>query len=107
MSKKSPSLHYSNYLQLEKILNAQTPVSSSKGNEAHEEMLFIIIHQTYELWFKQILHEIESVMSYLGKDNIDEENIGLIVGRMERANKIMDVLVNQVDILEMLFEIIF
>ncbi len=100
MSEKSPSLHYSNYLELDKILKAQNPVSSSKGNEAHEEMLFIIIHQTYELWFKQILHELESVMSYFGKDNIDEENIGLIVGRMERANKIMDVLVDQVDILE-------
>ena len=51
MSEKSPSLHYSNYLELDKILKAQNPVSSSKGNEAHEEMLFIIIHQTYELWF--------------------------------------------------------
>ena len=53
---KNASLHYINYLQLDKILNAQSPESSSKGNEAHEEMLFIIIHQAYELWFKQIIY---------------------------------------------------
>ena len=61
MSEKTSSLHYKNYLQLDKILDAQKPESLSLGNEAHEEMLFIIIHQAYELWFKQILHELESV----------------------------------------------
>ena len=100
MSEKNTSLHYQKYLQLDKILDAQMLESKSHGNEAHEEMLFIIIHQAYELWFKQILHELESVMLYFSKDKIDEENIGLIVSRIERANKIMDVLVDQIDILE-------
>ena len=97
---KNASLHYINYLQLDKILNAQSPESSSKGNEAHEEMLFIIIHQAYELWFKQIIHELNSIMQYFKQEKIDEENIGLIVGRVERSNKIMSVLVNQIEILE-------
>ncbi len=100
MSDKNSSLHYTNYLQLDKILNAQNLESTSKGNEAHEEMLFIIIHQAYELWFKQILHELESIMQYFRKEKIDEENIGLIVGRVERTNKIMSVLVDQIEILE-------
>jgi tryptophan 2,3-dioxygenase len=100
MSDNNSSLHYKNYLQLDKILDAQKLESTSRGNEAHEEMLFIIIHQAYELWFKQILHELESVMQHFRKEKIDEENIGLIVGRVERTNKIMSVLVDQIEILE-------
>ena len=100
MSEKNSSLHYRNYLQLDKILDAQKLESISKGNEAHEEMLFIIIHQAYELWFKQILHELDSVMQYFEKEKIHEENIGLIVSRVERSNKIMSILVDQIEILE-------
>jgi tryptophan 2,3-dioxygenase len=57
----SKEVHYSDYLQLEKILNAQDMESLKHGVNAHDEMLFIIIHQTYELWFKQIIYEIDSV----------------------------------------------
>ena len=46
---------------------------------AHEEMLFIIIHQTYELWFKQIIHEINSVMDLFKDEKIDEKNVGVVV----------------------------
>ena len=90
MSKKPSSVHYINYLSLDKVLHAQNPVSKEKGKEAHEEMLFIIIHQTYELWFKQILHELDSAMDLFKADKIDERNIGVIVGRMDRVNKIMN-----------------
>ena len=100
MSKKNSSVHYNEYLDLDKILDAQTPLSKAGNNEAHEEMLFIIIHQTYELWFKQIIHEIDSVMALLGTQKMDEENVGLVVGRFERVNKILEVLVKQLDILE-------
>jgi tryptophan 2,3-dioxygenase len=100
MQEKTSSVHYINYLKLDKVLDAQHLISDAKGDAAHEEMLFIIIHQTYELWFKQILHELESVMEYFQKEELDEENIGLIVRRVERANKIMGVLVKQIEILE-------
>jgi tryptophan 2,3-dioxygenase len=100
MSEKTSSVHYINYLQLDKILDAQHLISDKKEGVAHEEMLFIIIHQTYELWFKQILHEIGSAMDLFQKDKIDEENIGIIVSRMDRVNKIMTTLVGQLDILE-------
>tara|TARA_B100000575_G_C22844125_1_gene494496 strand:- start:32 stop:247 length:216 start_codon:yes stop_codon:yes gene_type:complete len=62
MAKESSSLHYINYLALDKILEAQHPLSGNGKSAAHEEMLFIIIHQTYELWFKQILHELYSAV---------------------------------------------
>ena len=100
MSEKTSSVHYINYLQLDKILHAQYLISDKKGEAAHEEMLFIIIHQTYELWFKQILHELDSTMVLFKADKIDESNIGIIVRRMDRVNKIMNTLVGQLDILE-------
>ena len=48
-------IYYSDYLQLDKVLDAQDLESEKLGETAHDEMLFIITHQTYELWFKQIL----------------------------------------------------
>ena len=63
-------------------------------------MLFIIIHQTYELWFKQIIHEINSVMDLFKDEKIDEKNVGVVVSRMDRVNKIMSILVGQLEILE-------
>ena len=89
MAKESSSLHYINYLALDKILEAQYPLSGNEKSAAHEEMLFIIIHQTYELWFKQILHELESAMDLFKQEKIDEDNVGVIVGRLDRVNKIM------------------
>ena len=63
-------------------------------------MLFIIIHQTYELWFKQIIHEINSVVDLFKDKKIDEKNVGVVVLWMDRVNKIMSTLVGQLDILE-------
>ena len=100
MSDQPLSVHYINYLSLDKILDSQTPISKEKGGEAHEEMLFIIIHQTYELWFKQILHELNSAITLFEADRIDESSIGIVVGRIERVNTIMTTLVGQIDILE-------
>ena len=100
MSEKNPSVHYINYLELDKILNAQHPISGDGKEAAHDEMFFIIIHQTYELWFKQIIHEIESIMDLFKEEKINEDTIGVIVSRIERVNKILNVLVQQIDVLE-------
>jgi tryptophan 2,3-dioxygenase len=51
-------LTYSNYLKIDELLELQQLQSNP---EEHDEMLFIIIHQTYELWFKQILHEMDKL----------------------------------------------
>ncbi len=57
MAENKP-MYYNEYLQLNAVLNAQHPESFKPGNEpAHDEMLFIIIHQAYELCFKQIILE--------------------------------------------------
>lgn len=95
--------YYSDYLQLETILNAQQPVSFQPGNQpAHDEMLFIIIHQAYELWFKQAIFEIESVITILQKPAVNDNSPELqtAVHRIGRVNTILKVLVQQVDIME-------
>ncbi|GIS73735.1 MAG: hypothetical protein CM1200mP10_33120 [Candidatus Neomarinimicrobiota bacterium] len=60
--KTPPTSIYQDYLGLEKILKSQHLISKDYGKPAHDEMLFIIIHQIYELWFKQILFELDSVL---------------------------------------------
>ena len=96
-------VYYSEYLQLDKILGAQALESDKEGRtHAHDEMLFIIIHQSYELWFKQILFEIGSVMEIMSKPNISDNSPDLftINHRLSRVVTILDVLVQKVDILE-------
>ena len=97
------SIHYSDYLQLDKILQAQEPETGKKNQPAaHEEMLFIIIHQTYELWFKQIQFEIDSVLDIMGNDSINDNSpsFQLIIQRLKRVTTILKLLVQQIDTLE-------
>jgi tryptophan 2,3-dioxygenase len=95
-------LHYHDYLELDKILNAQSPESNKKSLEAHDEMLFIIIHQAYELWFKQLHHEVDSILHIMEKPALNDNSPELqtVVHRLNRIATILRVLVHQVDILE-------
>jgi tryptophan 2,3-dioxygenase len=95
-------VYYSDYLQLDKILNAQDPVSFKTDKGAHDEMLFIIIHQAYELWFKQVLFEVGSVIDIMSKPALNDNSGDLqtIVHRLDRVANIQRLLVNQIDILE-------
>lgn len=100
-AKKYSTVHYKEYLGLDKILNAQNLRSAELDKEpAHEEMLFIITHQSYELWFKQIIHELESVIDMVNDDVVEEPNIGTAVDRLTRVSKIMKLLVEQISIME-------
>lgn len=99
-NKKYATIHYHNYLQLDKILEAQNLRSVEVGEPAHEEMLFIITHQTYELWFKQIIHESQSILTMFANEKVDEHNIGIVVSRLERIEKILDLLIHQIEIIE-------
>ncbi|HSC53242.1 MAG TPA: tryptophan 2,3-dioxygenase family protein [Phnomibacter sp.] len=95
--------YYADYLELDTLLNAQHPVSYMPGNEpAHDEMLFIIIHQAYELWFKQMMHEVESVVAIIQQPAINDNSPELqtVVHRLNRVNTIMKVLVQHMDIME-------
>jgi tryptophan 2,3-dioxygenase len=95
-------VHYSDYLQLDKILNAQLPESERLQQPAHDEMLFIIIHQAYELWFKQLLYEVDSVSAIMKKPSVNDNSPELqtVVHRLSRMVSILKVLVHQIDIME-------
>lgn len=100
MSAPYPPQYYRDYLQLNKVLNAQDLKSAEYGNPAHDEMLFIITHQTFELWFKQILFEMEAVRARLSQEPAPEHEIALAFHRFRRVCKILDLAVQQFDILE-------
>lgn len=93
-------ISYSEYLKTEPLLNLQDPRSRQFGKEAHDEMLFIIVHQTYELWFRQILHEIDSVLAVFQQKLVHEEDMGKVVQRLSRVVEIQRLLVDQVSVLE-------
>ncbi len=95
-------MHYSDYLQLNKILDAQFPESEKLQQPAHDEMLFIVIHQAYELWFKQLLYEIESVNAIMLKPVLNDNSPELqtVVHRLSRCVTILKTLVQQIDIME-------
>ena len=96
------AVHYHDYLQLDKILDAQHPESNKHNASAHDEMLFIIIHQAYELWFKQLHHEADSVVEIMRKPALNDNSPELqtVVHRLHRMGVILRVLVQQIDILE-------
>ena len=100
MDKPYPPIYYSDYLELDKLLSAQHPKSDQYNHKAHEEHLFIIVHQAYELWFKQILHEIDSVSTMFRDDIIDERSIGVAVSRIFRVTEIQRLLIEQLRVLE-------
>lgn len=93
-------VYYGDYLQLPKILNAQAPESAKYGQVAHDETLFIIIHQTYELWFKQILHELESIRSLMVKPFLPSTDLAVINARLERITSIQQILIDQIQVME-------
>jgi len=95
-------IHYHDYLQLDRILEAQFPESDKQNLPAHDEMLFIIIHQAYELWFKQLHHEVDSVAGIMNKPALNDNSPELqtVVHRLNRCITILRVLVHQIDIME-------
>jgi tryptophan 2,3-dioxygenase len=101
MSEKFTSVHYHTYLELDKLLDAQHPRSIEVEKvAAHDEMLFIIMHQVYELWFKQIIHELSSIASMFEGDLMDEREISVAVARTERIIEIQKLLIEQINVME-------
>jgi tryptophan 2,3-dioxygenase len=100
MSRGSGDVYYAEYLELDKLLATQHPVSDSLGKPAHDELLFIIVHQTYELWFKLVLFELDSVIRIFDTDRIDEKQMGVVISRLDRVHTIQQTLVQQIDVIE-------
>src|SRR5438128_9143921 len=86
------AVSYASYLKLDELLSLQQP--RSPGPE-HDEMLFIVIHQVYELWFKELLHELDRVRTLLVADEPHRT-----LHTLKRILTILKVMVAQLDILE-------
>lgn len=92
-------MSYGTYLQVPGLLSLQKPVAMPAQ---HDEMLFIVIHQVYELWFKQMLHEVEGAIVHLAEGKV------LVCNKViRRLVSIANILVNQVDVIETMTPIEF
>jgi len=100
MQKNTTPCYYGDYLQLDKILAAQAPESARYGAEAHDETLFIVVHQVYELWFKQILHELKAVLTVFAEPVIHDQQLTGVVHKLKRVITIQQLLNQQIGVME-------
>ena len=92
--------YYWEYLGLDRLLDAQHPATARDGAApAHDELLFVITHQAFELWFKQILWELDAAIEALGVDPVPDTAMGEVVRHLERIVAIQPLLTAQFDVL--------
>ncbi|XP_018802387.1 PREDICTED: tryptophan 2,3-dioxygenase [Bactrocera latifrons] len=91
---------YGEYLMLDKVLSSQRMLSVVDNRPVHDEHLFIVTHQAYELWFKQIIFELDSIREMLNIEDLEESKTLEILKRLNRIVLILKLLVDQVPILE-------
>ncbi|WKZ46396.1 MAG: tryptophan 2,3-dioxygenase family protein [Anaerolineales bacterium] len=95
-------LYYGDYIELDTILNSQHPRSFERMEDGNDEMLFIIIHQSYELWFKQIIFELDLVRNIFERGHINDnsDDMSNAVHKLKRIVKILELVNQQVGVLE-------
>lgn len=99
--KPYPPVGYSEYLKVPELIALQSLRSDTLAKKtSHDEMLFIITHQTYELWFKQMLWELDSVLKTFSHERIDEIEMGTAVQRLQRITEIQKLLIQQISVIE-------
>src|SRR5580692_10603652 len=95
-----PPVYYGDYLQVDRLLALQVPESSKHGPPVHDETLFIIVHQAYELWFRQILHEFDRIERDFSTNPVGDEAMARVVHSLARVHEVLKLLVAQLDVLE-------
>jgi len=95
----NPPLSYNKYLRVQDLINLQDCLSDPAH---HDELLFITVHQAYELWFKQILHELDAAIQFM-----EEDRVPAATRAVKRVVDIEKLLVNQIHILESMTPISF
>lgn len=100
MAKRGTPLTYAGHLQLDRLLSCQQRQSELHGRPAHDEMLFIVVHQAYELWFKLILFELDRIQDIFAGPRTDDRSLGTAVQGVDRVVEIQRLLIRQLDVLE-------
>lgn len=95
LSGMAKDITYKSYLQLGTLLSAQKPVSA-----AHDEMMFIAVHQTYEIWFKLVLFELDRIQNVFAAKKVQDEQLRIVSASLGRIVSVMRLLVSQMDIME-------
>lgn len=100
MHKNRGPIYYGDYLKLDMLLGSQEPLSKKYSPECHDETLFIIVHQVYELWFKQILHELNLINKVFSQNKVSDQELASINLKLVRVEKIQTLLLDQLPVLE-------
>ena len=87
---RRPGPNYWDYLRLDQLLSAQGGVEGDENAITNHELLFIVVHQVYELWFKQMLRELEGVRDLLDRDPVPDQDLSLAVSSLRRVREILD-----------------
>ena len=101
-ARQPAALTYASYLKIDELLSLQQFRSDGPDGPEHDEMLFIVIHQVYELWFKQMLHELDGLRVALEANKHANASATL-----KRILTILKTLVGQIDILETMTPVSF
>uniref|UniRef100_A0A914D4G2 Tryptophan 2,3-dioxygenase n=1 Tax=Acrobeloides nanus TaxID=290746 RepID=A0A914D4G2_9BILA len=99
-SMNEEGLTYGDHLQINKLFSCLTMQSSLAGNPVPDEHFFITIHQTFELWFRQINFDIDQVRNFLNNKTVNEESQLQIVCLLDRVVKVLNLLIMQIQVLE-------
>ena len=98
----SKRMTYGNYLRLDELLSLQSGPAGHNPSPSNHEMHFIITHQAFELWFKQIIGELDQALDLMNQEVVDEKNIPIIVQHLERCSEIFRLLAAQWKVMETL-----
>ena len=93
---------YGNYLQLDELLSLQSGPEGHEPAPSNHEMHFIVVHQAFELWFKQVNRELEDALNLMNVPEVDEKQIPVIVSHLERCSVIFRLLASQWKVMETL-----
>jgi tryptophan 2,3-dioxygenase len=100
MPSRDTPLTYAEHLQLDRLLSCQKRQSELHGRPAHDELLFIVVHQAYELWFKVILFELDRIQEVFAGPRAEDAGLGEAVHGVARIVEVQKLLIQQLDVLE-------
>ncbi len=101
MSEAAPPTYW-DYLRLAEMLDCQRGLEADESDVVPDELLFIIVHQSFELWFKMILRELREAIAVLGAREVPEERVPYSVHHLSRVNSILKLCVDQFEVVETL-----
>lgn len=101
MTKKGPTTYW-DYIRVEELLSLQSGLAETDGDLANDEVLFIVVHQTYELWFKVVLRELTSARDLFTAERVAEQELSGVVERLRRVTTIFKVAIDHFAVVESL-----